>query len=261
MDKYLGIGIARLYDKCTYYLYQKLLKYFPKWLFHYTFISAVMTIVLHHCHHLVLSVFKILVIEIGIWSNGIAFHYDFNLHFPKCWVFFTYLFPISLFCGEVSAQVFCLFFKNWALFLLLMCPRVLYTFWIILLSDVFWQLLFWGIRNHTILIPNHYPLHIHVDQENREDKLSVYKYLNATGQRAKQYSVPIKTHKTVCTSTMSTWPPLGFKESYIWRNGCPLNSFWPPRLSTSQSPVLVRQAPGMVNSRHTPLLAIVHWER
>ena len=113
-----------------------------------------------------------------------------------------------------------------------MCPRVLYTFWIILLSDVFWQLLFWGIRNRTILIPNHYPLHIHVDQENREDKLSVYKYLNATGQRAKQYSVPIKTHKTVCTSTMSTWPPLGFKESYIWRNGCPLNSFWPPRLST-----------------------------
>ena len=184
-----------------------------------------------------------------------------DLHFPKCCVFFMYLFPINLFCGEVSAQVFCLSFKNWAIFLLLMCPRVLYTFCVILLSDVFWQLLFWGIRNRTILIPNHDPLHIHVDQENRKDKLSIDKYLSATGQRVKQYSVPIKTHKTVCTSTMSTWPPRGFKESYIWRNGCPINSFWPPRLGTSQSLVLVCQAPGMVNSRHTPSLAIVHWER
>lgn len=153
---------------------------------------------------------------------------------------------------------FAYFFKNWAIFLLLLCPRVLHTFWIILLSDVFSQLLFWGIRNRTISIPNHYPLNIHVDQENRKDKLWVYNYLRATGQRAKQYSVPVRTHKMVCTSAMSTWPPLGFKESYIWRNGCPLR---PPRLGTSQSPVLVRQAPGMVNSCHTPLLAIVHWER
>lgn len=142
MDKYLGVGIAGLYNKCMFYLYKKLLKYFPKRLFHYTFISAVMTIVLHHCHHLVLSVFKILLIGIGVWSNGIAFHYDFNLHFPKCWVFFTYLFPINLFCGEVSAQVFCLFFKNWAIFLLLLCPRVLYTFWIILLWDVYFDSFF-----------------------------------------------------------------------------------------------------------------------
>lgn len=32
-------------------------------------------------------------------------------------------------------------------------------------------------------------------------------------------------------------------------------------LCTFQSPVLVRQASGMVNSRHTPSVAIVHWER
>lgn len=73
MDKYLGVGIAGLFDKCTFCLYNKLLKCFPKWLFHYIFISAVMTIVLHHYHHLVLSVFKILVIGIRIWSNGFAF--------------------------------------------------------------------------------------------------------------------------------------------------------------------------------------------
>lgn len=35
---------------------------------------------------------------------------------------------------------------------------------------------------------------------------------------------------------MSTQPTLDFKESYIWRNGCLINSFWPPRLCTSQQP-------------------------
>ena len=52
----------------------------------------------------------------GHWNRCVVVsHCDFNLHSPKCWVSFMCLFAINLFFGEVSARIFCLFLKNWAI--------------------------------------------------------------------------------------------------------------------------------------------------
>lgn len=58
MDKVgTGAGIAGLHGKYMFHLYEKLLMCFPKWPQHNACLSATMAIVLHPCHHLVLSGF------------------------------------------------------------------------------------------------------------------------------------------------------------------------------------------------------------
>lgn len=79
----------------------------------------------HHCQHILLSVFLILVILVDVYSDISSGFYLYFFNSKRCWIFFQlFMGHLCIFFWKKSVQIFCSF-KNWVIILIVvLCTRM-----------------------------------------------------------------------------------------------------------------------------------------